>query len=111
LHIYLQRLLLHLYILYLFYFILDHFVFTDEDDDIRAGEWEEGKTAHVCTVFGQNTIVNDHVREKYGRIRHRIQSFTTVYGVRNRRPGQLLGDILVFLTSMYRKISLFLYLL
>jgi len=41
----------------LFYFILDHFVFTDEDYDVWAGEWKEGKTVHVRTIFGQNTIV------------------------------------------------------
>jgi len=70
----------------LFYFILDHFVFTDEDYDMWAGEWKEGKTAHVCTVFGQKTIVHDRVWEKYGCIRCpyfavflRIRSFTTVY--------------------------------
>ncbi len=46
----------------LFYFILDHFVFTDEDDGTRTGECEKGKTANVCTVFGQNTIVYDRIR-------------------------------------------------
>jgi hypothetical protein len=29
---------------------------------------------------------------KYGRIRHRIQSFTTVYRVRNRRPGKVVSS-------------------
>ncbi len=71
----------------LFYFILDHSFYTNEDYDMWAGEWKEGKTAHVRTVFGQNTIVHDRIWEKHGCIRRRIRSFTTVYGVRNRRPG------------------------
>jgi len=60
----------------LFYFILDYFVFTDEDDDIRACQWEEGKTAHVCTVFGQNTIVYDRVRENTVAYDLRISPYT-----------------------------------
>ena len=46
---------------------------------IRHGDILSVIRAHVKR---QNTIL-------YGRIRKRIQSFTGVYGVRNRRPGYL----------------------
>jgi hypothetical protein len=39
-------------------------------------------------VLRRNTVVYGAYMAVYGRIRHRIRSFTTVYGVSNRRPGR-----------------------
>jgi hypothetical protein len=54
----------------LFYFILDHFVFTDEDDGTRRGSVKKVK----LLMFVPYLV--------------KTRSFTTVYGVRNRRPGK-----------------------
>jgi hypothetical protein len=39
----------------------------------------------VTVRYDRNTITG--FMAKYGRIRHRIRPFTTVYGIGNRRPG------------------------
>jgi hypothetical protein len=62
-------------------------------------------TCHTRSVYGLRispytiTVIYDHmyygeirsyterIWHVYGRMRHRIRSFTTVYGARNRRPG------------------------
>jgi hypothetical protein len=41
------------FFLFFFYFLLDNFFLTVEGDDYGWGEWEEGKTALVCAVFGR----------------------------------------------------------
>ncbi len=38
--------------------------------------------------YGEIRSYTERIWHVYGRIRHRIRSFTTVYRVRNRRPGR-----------------------
>jgi len=39
--------------------------------------------------YGEIRSYTERIWYVYGRIRHRIRSFTTVYGARNHRPGYL----------------------
>jgi hypothetical protein len=39
----------------------------------------------ITDIYDRNTVTCN--TEKYGRIRRRLRPFTTVYGVRNARPG------------------------
>jgi hypothetical protein len=44
-----------------------------------------GKYGHM--FYGKIRSYTERIWHLYGRIRHRIRSFTTVNRVRNRRPG------------------------
>ncbi len=51
--------------------------------------------------YGEIRSYTERISHVYGRIRHRIRSFTTVYGVRNHRPGLLEAQMVKFMVNRH----------
>jgi hypothetical protein len=50
--------------------------------------------------YGQIRSYTERIWHVYGRTRHRIRSFTTVYRVRNRRPGKIKQELIKLSTRV-----------